>query len=133
MTDEQIRVAIAEVLGWKQTPSPYFPGVTLWVTPFEQFSGRTDDPSAGPKHYAEDLNACYEMEKALTDEQRCLYANILFTVCFHPDTEAEEWPEEANLAGFHLGWDGLFEINHATARQRCIAVLRTVRPDLFST
>lgn len=99
MNNDQIRIAIAGVCGWKWhgDPSwPKHPDGYYW-----KIEGRFDYKSL--PNYPEDLNACAEMEKGLTLEQRVTYSNNLAKIC---GTQ--------------------FEKCFATAPQRCEAFLRTL-------
>lgn len=105
MTNEEMRIAIAEVCGWKRCE-------THWVAPCGY--GRMDNQ---PPNYPEDLNAMHKAESSLTprlcsgcrdiDEVRDFYTRMLQQVC---------WKD------FHQ----TFIIAHATAQQRAEAFLRTI-------
>lgn len=107
MTDEQMRVAIAEATDFK----PERPG--YWV--------RKDGQScvAHSFHfngfplpdYLNDLNECAEFEKTLTKDQHDIWRDHLRDICLN------DW-----LAGKHYTPFG----ESATARQRCIAFLKTL-------
>ena len=72
MTDEQQRVAIAEACGWSEVSQAVN---TDWMGkhPVGYITGLPD--------YLNDLNACHEMEKVLTDEQLPTYYLELARAC----------------------------------------------------
>lgn len=85
MTDDEIRIAIAEACGWK--PPYSMTSLCEWIGPHGK---NLSDP-------LEDLNSCQAMQKAITDPcQRKAY------------------------------WLYLDHDVDATARQRCIAFLKTI-------
>lgn len=95
MSDDEMRIAIAEHLGWKpDTRSGYFINE----------SKQEITPEWCLPNFPEDLNACHEMEKSLSNEQqKRLYVD-------------------------HLAWlmrKGEFTVM-APARQRAEAFLRCV-------
>lgn len=92
MTDQEINRKIAEKLGWK-------------VNTTQDTLGWTDHNPALRllPNYAQDLNACYEVERGLTDDQRTLFRGILAGK-FTPRSHAV----------------------HAKARQRAEALLATL-------
>jgi hypothetical protein len=93
MTPEAQRIAIAEACGWTDTQI------------IDGKYGQTDVPD-----YLNDLNACHEMEKALTSGQRVIYADNLCIIWTGRDDRAVPiW----------------FWIK-ATASQRAEAFLRTI-------
>ena len=107
MTNEEIRIAMAEVDGLK---FPY--GI--------QFSkdGRAWDLHASPAfcpNYPEDLNAVHKVEKKLSAREKGDYASRLFSICNVPGANTEQQER-----------DGWFIHIHATAPQRCEAILRTL-------
>lgn len=102
MTNEQIRIKIAESLGWKKV---------------KDFKWNENGKIRLPKHwvsssdlpnYPEDLNACAEFEKALEGFK---YGDYLIDLgCFFNDS----------------GFGGHREQYSAAAPQRCEAYLRTI-------
>ena len=106
MTNEEIRIAVAEELGWKwkDTHLTEF-GATYprkgWFDPNGNIipSGAPDCPN--------DLNACHEMEKTLTEKEELFYL-IRLTEAMKEDST--------------IGWQ-TERTYHATALQRCEAVL----------
>lgn len=113
MSDEEMRIAIAEHLGMNVVKVPFVPAKiktdkNTVFTPeaakvFYSCYGSAGSVRVVP-NYPEDLNACHEMEKSLGDEQqKRLYVD-------------------------HLAWlmrKGEFTVM-APARQRAEAFLRTV-------
>lgn len=102
MTDEQINIAIAESLGWKQCQHCATHGLKAWRYPTDD--GCTDTLP----NYTADLNACHELEKTvmLNSHTRLNYLS---------------W----------LGWENdyastVFACVHSTASQRCEAYLRAI-------
>lgn len=117
LTDDQIRVAIAERMGW----SFDWTGAGCHVGPHGGYDeehptdwfAREQDQTTGDfltmvgvPNYPADLNAMHEAEKVMTPEQWCAYATLLF-----------------------MGVDTSKQYTFAaTARQRSIAFLRTFQP-----
>lgn len=99
MTDEELRVKVAELAGWLQ-PN-HAPGL-IWM-PDKDRPGRMKevDPLA-------DLNAMHEIEKTLSEDDAHEYKNNLSLL-----KEEPEYP--AACYWFH-----------ATAHQRCIAFVKTM-------
>jgi hypothetical protein len=98
MSDEQINIAIAEVLGYEfQGSCPHSPNESVKPPkgPLIRFDKLPD--------YCNDINAMHEAEKVLTKEQEDSYVTIL---CL------EVQPEPL--------------LHHATARQRAEAFLKTI-------
>lgn len=102
MTNEEINIAIAESMGWDVA--------------FDTLCNITPDHNGEPviepieplPNYTSDLNACHEFEKVLyiqnetaqQAQKRVFYEMLLYDFDNHPI--------------------------HATARQRCVAYLRTI-------
>lgn len=107
MTDEQINIAIAESLGWKQCQHCATHGLKTWRYPTDD--GCTDTLP----NYTADLNACHEFEKTLDDELDLDYSINLESVT------GTRW-------GANNSYD-MSKYRSATARQRCEAYLRTLR------
>jgi len=103
MTDEQMRIAIAEACGWK-VPN----GCTNYrVRPEGSrvfFNPLTDDDPL--PDYLNDLNAMHEAEKTLLKIDGC----------------QAHWETYSNILTAKLGCVDIF---HATARQRAEAFLKT--------
>ena len=103
MSPEKQRIAIATACGWTRGHT----GQTQWVNdPHGIRAGwaslRAIADVALPD-YLNDLNACHEMEKVLTDEQTAAY---ITTLCL------EVQPDPM--------------LHHATAAEKCEAFLRTL-------
>src|SRR5690348_10523862 len=96
MTDEQMRVAIAEACGWILLPSGY------WLSPRKTKESPRGELFNGPLDYLNDLNAMREAEKTLYGMQTHSYA-LKLGPCEIP-----------------------FSVAHASARQRAEAFLRTL-------
>lgn len=107
MTPEAQRVAIAEACGWKRgIPLEDDSGeicqtVTWWIRPESYMSDTSREWSVLPD-YLHDLNACHEMEKVLTQEQKERYGKLLAV----------------------QGWS--WNIWHAPAPVRCDAFLKAI-------
>lgn len=101
LIDSEINIAVAEWMGWK----PVMPDllIGLWDHPSEDESATAEQLP----QFISDLNAIAHAEARLTLEE---YDHFAFWLSY----EAE--------MGKQLS---------ATARQRCVALLRTVRPELF--
>ena len=110
MTPEQQRAKIAELQGWSEITHGAF-GQCYGTAPFDSMM---DDRQIGMPvpSYTTDLNACYEMEKALTDEQ---------------DLEYSESLEQVVGAHFNANnGEDMRRLRSATAAQRAEAFLRTL-------
>lgn len=101
LTDEQLRIAIAEWCGWRPSIVSNFP--TQMLPP-----GETTVVCTIPK-FTEDLNAMHSTEEKLTVHQRIQYQENLWRVV-KPHPEIAHW---------HL--------IHATARQRALALYLTIK------
>ena len=105
MTDEQMRIKIAEAMGWTRhhmRPSETERHQKKW----RYLSDLPD--------YLNDLNACAEFEATLTDDELWEYSKLLM-----------DYRQAAN--GFPLAWKSeVLKLQKATARQRCIAFLKTL-------
>ncbi len=106
MTNEEIRIKVAEACGWK---SPF--NEREWLhgsgpegeDVYGKFVGT--DPCGDREqvpNYPFDLNACAEFEKTLTDQEHNRYRAHIYGMTFNPR-----------------------ECFSATARQRCLAYLKT--------
>lgn len=110
MTQEKQRIAIARACGWtvEQDSNGYWrsvsqhhgKNVTLWLSERNVWSQGIPD-------YLNDLNACHEMEQALTHEQRIDYM---------------EWLGLSSDEHWYKVWAYV----HATAPERCTAFIRTL-------
>jgi len=101
MTDEQIRIAIAEACGW--SPTKCMDGSTIWNCGIK----RADSVFFLPD-YLNDLNACHQMEETLTGIELVKYAREVRDVCWADGEDG----------------DDIVTLVRSTARQRCIAFLR---------
>jgi hypothetical protein len=73
MTDQQINVKIAELCGWKRGRRLHcVESEWVWHNPEGQLRGQCCIPD-----YANDLNACHEMEKQLNYDDRVRYRILL--------------------------------------------------------
>lgn len=104
MTEQQQLTAIAAACGWSTCTTPE--GIVYALHWFDPTEGCEIETT--PLH---DLNACHEMEKALSTRQQREYANRLH----EPHMPAKR---------HYLHVD--FGVLHTTASQRCEAFLRTL-------
>lgn len=109
LTDEELRVKVAELCGW--THMRYVMG-TLWG-----YHGVNPNWSAGCKgdttdvpDYCHDLNVCHEMEKLLPKKLVVPYVAAVTVIMFRQDKPVER--------SFQL---------FATARQRCEAFVAVLK------
>ena len=102
MTDDEMRIAIAEACGWK----PYKPithdGWPLLMTPPKK--PNKEGWLETIPDYLNDLNAMHEAEKTFADDDVIAEK---YWLALYDATEHTRWPYDA------------------TARQRCIAYLKT--------
>jgi hypothetical protein len=96
MTAEQQRILIAEACGWTNV------GKVLGTPP-----GWTNGAVLGLPDFLNDLNACAEFEKTLSDREWEKYVALL------SQGITRTW------------WEGAREICRAKAEQRCLAYLKT--------
>lgn len=91
MTPNEIRIAIAEICGWKHFMFEGFDGEN-YNEPFKEPRWKLNDKIVfdEPPNYPLDLNAMHEAEKTLTGEQFLKYAEELnrVTKCFKHITPA---------------------------------------------
>lgn len=120
LTDEQIRIAIAEACGWKWS-KPYYDhggiwrsspyrGNDIWDSDISKWAGTPENVQRDTHElpdYLSDLNAMHEAEKVLTDEQQVEFAYDLKEIAC-PIT-GEDW-----------------SAIHATARQRALALFNVL-------
>jgi hypothetical protein len=108
MTDTEIRIAMAELEGWSHLRAvPSLGDVRGVPTTGYRGSYIGESGDAWTPDYPNDLNAVHRVQEALTKDQRLEY---------------QKWLEhfstfETRFASWH--------IIHATARQRCEAILKT--------
>ena len=109
MTDNELRVKVAELLGWTECATQSVDlnnGVSVQPMGLE----RTGDKYKQMlPDYPNDLNACHEMESSLnTTDLVELYCTLLFG---YIDQKSK-----------YQGWLTI----HATAKQRCLAFVKTM-------
>ena len=114
MTNEEIRIKVAEAMGWQceKVQNEDGHGVRFGHTMRWRCPGDTRIAHflpTEPPNYPESLDACAKFEATLTDEEHLRYRVQLWNVVI---TEGDE-----------LTWDRQFI--SATARQRCLAYLKT--------
>lgn len=124
-TNGQLRIAIAEVLGWKHIKNDIglarknctnsFDGL-VGISPIVQRMEHGQDESKDYNYWIipnwpESLDACHEMEATLTDDEyHTGYKQTLATI---------------------VGLSGSMRMPSATALQRCLAFLRVKRPEML--
>ena len=106
MTNEEIRIKVAEAMGWTWNEQTMIGGILFrpaWSHDTHGFRYSIHDLP----NYPESLDSCAEFEKTLTTEQRHDYVRSLRHI-----TEV---------------WDAMpeFTTTFATASQRCLAYLKT--------
>lgn len=110
LTDEEIRVRVAELCGWKRRAWQDRKGrpCKAWTSP----EGR--DMAGMPPNYPADLNACHEFERMLIGPQAVSYGTRLAQLQRRDITiePGDRYPKAATVHEWH-----------ATARQRCEAFL----------
>ena len=120
MTADQIRITVAEAMGW--TKREVFE--SSFRNPEEQVSRgmKWHDPKGivrYPPSFAEDLNACAEMRRTLTNDEREDFASCLEAIC-----SAGQLSMAALDPHGVTDYAELFDILDATALQQCEAFLR---------
>lgn len=131
MTNEEIRIAVAELCGYTWS-KPHFGHDSIWhVTPISpgQDDLWNDDSSkwAGEPHdvqqeiqllpnYPESLDACREFENKLNTEQFYAYWDILYAMISPINLVIEKQKQKVR-------WKGQVECARATPLQRCEAFL----------
>lgn len=114
MTDEQMRIAIAEACGWSEIDRY----IGQEKMPEGLLKGQNPKYKGGKKEelpdYLNDLNACAEFEKTLNAAEQDAYWCQIVNLC----NEAAREQKKFELVGI------FYQIT-ATARQRCIACLKT--------
>lgn len=118
MTDQQIRIAVAEVMGWRFVRKER--DDNRMIDPKGHYSSTDSIPN-----YPADLNACHEMEKILTREQRIEARWHLVQIT---DDNYTTWEphEYKTLDIWEMSLSDIDACLNATARQRCEAFLRTL-------
>lgn len=101
LTDDEIRVRVAELRGWVHYASWHHPDI--------------EEPlfTPEPPNYPADLNACAEFERILSTREASEYNRTLQSICL-------DAPDDGPASDY--GW-------HASARQRCEAFLATMGKD----
>lgn len=119
MTDNEVRIAMAEVDGWVLEIREQYAGVKKvcgYGKNIHLGLGSADRDfathCASLPEYLTDLNVVHEVEKKLTEKLRGDYIEHLSEVCHCDGWEIMDTPDR-------------FDMVHATARQRCEAILRT--------
>lgn len=103
MTNEEIRIKVAEAMGWEVISD------TLCNVKPDKNGDPEIEPIAPLPNYPESLNACAEFEKTLTDREHFSFRKHLW------DIVIKLGPEDT--------WDRQFV--SADAKTRCIAYLKT--------
>jgi hypothetical protein len=117
LTDEEIRIKVAEAMGWTNITAFHFEDV---VTGKPKILHKGDCPALEIEdqwlpNYPESLDACAEFEKTLTDEEQQEYFYQLNEEVGLVSPRSPAWL---------LEWS-VFKLVTATARQRCLAYLKT--------
>jgi len=125
LTDEQLNIAICELLGWTVAIDQSHP---YWKNRGWKMRGVFDEPVwTTLPDYISDLNAMHAAEKANGLHNRANDKSSRFSwMLAHPDEEFR-WEELGKPQ--HL--DDVCRASRATARQRAIAFLQVVKPELF--
>jgi len=121
MTDDEIRVRVAEACGWKNVHrfNKWQEGGTASYKDGDLVGDFGDHTRWHLPNYPADLNACHSMEKTLRENQFhfVAYTRKLWRVVF----------PNVDYTG-DLGYLG-FDYIHATARARCEAFLAVMQPE----
>jgi hypothetical protein len=110
VSDNEIRIAIAEACGWKKLADG------KWASP--EMVGAF----FSPPDYPNDLNSMYEAQKVLLTDSEKIEAYCSALLHTKIDVIEDGTPYKTDLFD-EYGWFGCV---HATARQRAEAFLRTV-------
>lgn len=121
MTTDEMRIAIAEKVGWKKVPVYEWEGNTR--VPFQYV-----DLDVVP-NYPTDLNACHEMENVLNREQQDVFANELYQLL--PCDENHGPIDMDDPAAGDVMTASMFQVSHATAAERAEAFCRVFWPEKF--
>lgn len=105
-TDEEIRIKVAEAHGTMR-----------W-----SYALPTKCIGASVPNYPEDLNACASFEATLTDEEKPCYVGWLNAS--HPTSDIF-YPDQSERGFNNKLAREVFGLVSATARQRCLAYLKT--------
>ncbi len=106
MTPDAQRVAIAEACGFEVLRAA---GTAKAMVREQLCTGAASTDWRMMPDYLNDLNACHEMEKVMTQQQRGRYSRHLSSILSKAASNTGE-----------------YDIWHATAAQRCEAFLRTL-------
>lgn len=118
MTNEEINEKVARLMGWRNIrPNPLRETSNLYPPLCGTYSEK-DTTEYGIPEYCNDLNACHEMEKALDEVELGVFRSRLGFIC------AEDFHEPYPKSRKHWSPDPA----HATAKQRCLAFLKTKQP-----
>lgn len=117
MTDEQLRVRVATLLGWN---SIYYEGGKMCGC----FGSDLETTRPVP-NWPVDLNACATMEEHMDDDQRLIYMDFLWGVA---NGEKDYKSLCEFLDGHPNEWHSYNRIR-AKARQRCIAFVMAIEYD----
>lgn len=124
LSDEQLNIELCQWLGWEQCGPTICPPLCTGYPPGAR--GRNESVKALPSHPT-DLNAMAIAEQKLENWQWSEYTMALRRViqseCNKPECYAPGTERSQLIADF---W-----FYHASARQRLIAMLRVVKPELF--
>lgn len=115
LTPNQIRIAIAEALGYTYHGDPdlKLEALLCWAAPGDEYHPMR--PAMLP-NYPEDLNACAQFEATLTDDEGPIFRHWLAK---NSDGRGAKYlTVEAAMC-------------HASALDRCLAFLRVKRPEMF--
>jgi hypothetical protein len=126
MTDNEIRIAVAEAIGWTDIHEETIEyanvesrSIDLWTV----LAGITyEGKRRAIRNYPTDLNACAEFEETLSPDDQVKYVEALEQIIrdaenlLCSDPIGTKWP---------FNHFGRFAFATASARQRCTAFLRT--------
>ena len=118
LTDEQLNVSMCEWMGWTNIGRHFEP--SSLVSGIPPHPHHTKHLELIPNYLSDDSprRLLNEAEARLTDKQWGDYAHNLFDIT-HPHDECGSF-------------EGIVQATcHATARQRTIAILKTVKPEMF--
>lgn len=105
LTDEQLRIEVAELCGWTDE----LPNTGGLLLPYRWVNKTTNTKTLDLPNYPHDLNACAEFEYSMTHQQQGNYAEAIMDL---PNIGITQ-----------------FQCIAATARQRCIAFIQTMRKE----
>lgn len=125
MTTDEMRIAIAEVMGWtwEDGLGDYVCG---WISPegfgrqlSERLNGKAQKEDYTHLLPALTLDWMHEVEKALNDAERCVYAETLCAILKGAIVDWGYYPGESEI-----DWHSISSLIFATALQRAEAFLR---------